>query len=107
MMRLALLAALLCACGEDAPAAPPPPPPPVAPEEPPTPIEAPTPTPEPPPPPSRIEARGPYRADVGRDCDGHPALALDTASGTCVGIVAHAETPAIAEARGASGRARW
>lgn len=102
MMRLALLAALLCACGEDAPAAPPPPPPPVAPEEPPTPtpIEAPTPTPEPPPPPSRIEARGPYRADVGRDCDGHPALALDTASGTCVGIVAHAETPAIAEARG-------
>jgi glucose/arabinose dehydrogenase len=52
------------------------------------------------PPPSVLEPRGPYLADVGRDCDGLPRLALTTLPGRCVGIALHAEVPAIAEARG-------
>lgn len=47
--------------------------------------------PPPAPPPSVLERRGPYLADVGRDCDGFPHLALTTLPGLCVGIVLHGE----------------
>jgi hypothetical protein len=52
----------------------------------------------PPAPPADVRPVGPYQADHGRDCHGWPRLELDTLSGTCVGIVAHATHPAIAAA---------
>ena len=107
---LALLGLALLACGQaeapaparhevDPPAAPDPAPPPAAP--PPaaaTPVAA-TPVPAPAPP-SRYEPVGPYRADVGRDCDGLPYLSVGTAPGLCLGIALHLESPVIADARG-------
>ncbi len=77
--------------------------------EPPTPVE-PAPVPRPPDvepqtppsevPASRLEQVGPYTADVGRDCDGEPALALTTAAGLCVGLPVHKDTAGIAGSRG-------
>jgi glucose/arabinose dehydrogenase len=75
------------------------------------PVTAPTPTPEVTPPPrdpepppivapeSHVEAVGPYQADTSRDCDGWPALDLETSEGLCVGIVAHAESAGIPNPR--------
>lgn len=51
-----------------------------------------------PPPAASLQAVGPYQADVGRDCDGWPRLALTTPADACVGIVTHASHPAIAAA---------
>jgi len=93
-------------CGSEVapPPALPPPPPPVLPPPP-----APPPPPALPPPPlqlavsvpaARVETVGPYRADVGRDCDGWPALSLETPDGLCVGLVVHGETPGVADGRG-------
>lgn len=101
---LTLSLTIALACGEDREPPPPRPPPPELEVEAEVDVEPPTTPPEPEPiepaPPSRVEARGPYQVDLGRDCDGLPALSLDTPEGTCVGLVAHAELPAIAEARG-------
>jgi len=43
---------------------------------------------------------GPYRADVARDCDGWPAVSLETPEGLCVGLVVHSDSPGVAEGRG-------
>ncbi len=51
-------------------------------------------------PPSRLERRGDYLADVGRDCDGYPYLPLKTLPGRCVGLVLNGEHPTVQAARG-------
>ncbi|MGE0785947.1 MAG: PQQ-dependent sugar dehydrogenase [Sandaracinaceae bacterium] len=98
-MRSCVLSLSLClitvACGEETTPSTPTP----TVEPPPDPVPPPEPAaepPAPPPPDSRIEPVGPYQADVGRDCDGLPALGLTTAEGLCVGIALHADVPAIA-----------
>ncbi len=90
--------AMLVGCGSDASPAPPSTPPETA-----TPHVEPTPPqPEPPPvvvPPSQLETIAAYQADTSRDCDGWPALDLETAEGLCVGLVAHAESVGVPNPR--------
>ncbi len=66
-----------------------------------TPSAPPPPSPPPAPiPDTQLETIGPYTADVGRRCDGFPALSLRTSAGLCVGLVITSEHPSIASLGG-------